>query len=530
MRTCITLTAAFAISNAGQALATQPELLPETLNYQRAIAAIGQTAGDLINVLPGSQNAGAIHGTELRSAAAQVNTALLDRLQIGDRLRVHCFEDLEYEAVVQRFEDQGFDTWSWYGQIAGIALSDFMIVQAEDAVYAQFRDYVRDRYVEIRMSPDGGYVVREIQSDHGDFCQMVRSDSLPQAASTDTPPPTQITDRDAVITIDILGVYTPAAAEAEGGANAMKAYFQACVNDLNVRLSNSLTDTRARLVWIAEMTGYQDHPCLNLNRLINSGDGYMDEVHPMRDYFGADIVALIGSGPQYDVDENGNCTSDGICGSASLLTAGCQTQNCRSLGFAQLRRDCNLAGRTFAHEVGHLLGACHEVGDGGGGCENSLPHPHGKRWTCDLGACEQVFTDTMAYGAASCYDPITIPYFAHRDLSFNPGESDCTFCGPCPDTDIGDEDTHFAAGTIYFWGRSLVNAYDDDFARVFALSGYSGTPEGTALQPYNSLAQASVLVAPHGTVLLFAGEVNEGPRTFTHPMKLITFNGPATIR
>src|SRR5262249_23019567 len=154
--------------------------------------------------------------------------------------------------------------------------------------------------------------------------------------------------------------------------------------------------------------------------------------------------------------DNGTACAANLCGEALRIGANCSVGTCSDKGFARLNRQCNLVGRTFAHEIGHVMGACHETDDGGGGCDKALPHAYGKRWTCDFGAlCEypQVFVDTMAYTRNSCYSPVIIPYFSHRDLSYNPSSDDCEFCGPCPSQSIGDADTHFSAGTIYFWGR-----------------------------------------------------------------------------
>src|SRR5262249_6456831 len=178
--------------------------------------------------------------------------------------RMPLFDDVSLEALVERQEWHSETSASWFGHIAGIALSDFLIVRVEETVYAQFRDYAHDRYLEIRYTPSGVYAARELGADAGDFCGKTEAQAVPmdeEAVPEGHLPPQGPSERGGLITVDVLGVYTPQARAAEGSAAAMQALFLACVDDMNVRLSNSLTHTRVRLVWVAEMTGYIENGC-----------------------------------------------------------------------------------------------------------------------------------------------------------------------------------------------------------------------------------------------------------------------------
>lgn len=76
-------------------------------------------------------------------------------------------------------------------------------------------------------------------------------------------------------------------------------------------------------------------------RFRNNGDGYMDEVHDMRDKYGADISALIVDDP------NG-------CGLSIRIAADA------SDAFAVMHHECMATMHTLSHEIGHLIGARHD--------------------------------------------------------------------------------------------------------------------------------------------------------------------------
>ena len=77
-------------------------------------------------------------------------------------------------------------------------------------------------------------------------------------------------------------------------------------------------------------------------RFADKGDGYMDEVHGLRDKYRADVGILV-------VDD------DKGCGLATRVNAEAED------AFAVVHHACAAASFSLAHEIGHLLGARHEL-------------------------------------------------------------------------------------------------------------------------------------------------------------------------
>jgi hypothetical protein len=78
-------------------------------------------------------------------------------------------------------------------------------------------------------------------------------------------------------------------------------------------------------------------------RFADKGDGEMEEIHGLRDRYRADVAILI-------VDDAKGC------GLATRVGADADE------AFAVVHHECAAASYSLAHEVGHLIGARHELG------------------------------------------------------------------------------------------------------------------------------------------------------------------------
>ena len=150
--------------------------------------------------------------------------------------------------------------------------------------------------------------------------------------------------------IDIAVFYTPAARKIAGGTAAMEAMIDLMIAETNPIYVEDGVNQRLVLVAREEVeysgsgSGFVD-----LRRLADASDGYMDGVHVIREQVGADLIHLI----SYVTD---------VMGVADL--AGPFGLTCASCGPT-----------VFTHELGHNMGVLHDrYSDGGYGL---FPYSHG---------------------------------------------------------------------------------------------------------------------------------------------------------
>ena len=137
----------------------------------------------------------------------------------------------------------------------------------------------------------------------------------------------------AAATIDLAVVYTPAVRAASGNIEAV---IDLMVRETNQALQASGVQHRIALVERSEVQYTESGNSHDaLRRLADPSDGYLDEVHALRDRVGADLVQLIVE-PEPD-----------FCGIANVQGP-----------FSVTGRFCG--GRIFAHELGHNLGLWHD--------------------------------------------------------------------------------------------------------------------------------------------------------------------------
>ena len=145
----------------------------------------------------------------------------------------------------------------------------------------------------------------------------------------------RLCDSGTATTIDMAVAYTPAAREAEGGAAAIEAVIDLMIAEANQAYAAGEVRHRVALVARSEVSYTESGDgFVDLHRLADPSDGHMDELHPLRDEVGADLVHLI-------VGET-NVGGIAYIGGAFGLS--------RHSG----------GGRVFAHEVGHNMGLQHD--------------------------------------------------------------------------------------------------------------------------------------------------------------------------
>jgi hypothetical protein len=151
--------------------------------------------------------------------------------------------------------------------------------------------------------------------------------------------------------IDVLVVYTPGAMVSAGGKPAdIESRIELGIAETNTSYGNSGIATSMRLVGI-EPVSYTESGSMQTdrNRLRAQGDGFLDEVHPWRDDYGADIVHMIISSPG--------------CGIAYIMSP--VSPAFEDSAFCVTMESCISPNHTFPHEMGHLQSARHDWGTDG---------------------------------------------------------------------------------------------------------------------------------------------------------------------
>ena len=203
-----------------------------------------------------------------------------------------------------------------------------------------------------------GYYVQTLDDLTMPRCDVARlSELYREAAQVPLPrgPAANIVQDDSALDdgseIDVLVVYTPSGRRSAGGHQGIRTLMEMLVQETNQAYSDSDVRQRIRLVAATEV----DYELQNfsakdaLRHLTRKEDGYMDEVHQIRDLYSADLVLLfrpVEGGVAWIPDPS----------SASAERWGFAVSNWHA----------------FTHELGHNMGLMHERGDDPG----NLPYPY----------------------------------------------------------------------------------------------------------------------------------------------------------
>jgi len=287
--------------------------------------------------------------TEKRNRRVKVDLAALGGgalPQGASSVALNLFADTELEAVKSRFERRGSRGFTWFGKVQGDPMSSVVLTTGEGLI--QGLVFAHGRHFEIRGASASAQEVVEI--DQSAF-PPEGCDQIPAGDQTQFHPlfsPTQDARSDSGAVIDVLVVYTPAARIAQGGTAAIQLLAQNAVDTTNDAYFKSLVAPRLSLVHAAEVSYTENVDTsagwdLDLNRLAGTSDGFMDNVHALRDTYKADVVLLL-------VRDGGP-----YCGIAAAIMANTST------AFGMVARSCATSNYTFAHEIGHLQGARHDM-------------------------------------------------------------------------------------------------------------------------------------------------------------------------
>ncbi len=175
-------------------------------------------------------------------------------------------------------------------------------------------------------------------------------------------------------TIDVIVFYTPLARQNAGGVAAIEAAIVGAIAQANDGHMQSGVPAEFRLVHMAETNYAELGTGTDLANLRSDQDGFMDEVHALRDTYGADLVHLV-TDP----------ASPAYCGIAYLMTN--LSTGFASSAFGVTVRTC-ISNRSFTHECGHNMGCHHDAANAGSAL---FPYSYGFR------TADDAYRTIMAY-------------------------------------------------------------------------------------------------------------------------------------
>lgn len=313
-------------------------------------------------------------GPVRRRRAVHLDLKLLRRAarHPGGRIRLDLFADVPARGVIEQVEWRAGGGFSVSGRLDGEGGSFALAVEG-----ARLSGGVRlagGALFSIGSDPDGTPVVVEVDPDRLPEC----AGAVAPAAGAPSPED-HLSEADPRDVIDVLVVYTERTESAVGGPAAANALAQRAVDEANQAYAQSGITTRLRLVGRGRVdydeTGgtQQDH----LLRLRLEGDGFLDEVHALRNATGADVVSLLvdddeGAGVGY-LMQHPSVTFEGLAFSVVYWFAASN----------------NLS---LAHEVGHNQGCEHDRDNAT--MTPAFNYAYGRRFT---GNDARVYRTVMGY-------------------------------------------------------------------------------------------------------------------------------------
>lgn len=190
---------------------------------------------------------------------------------------------------------------------------------------------------------------------------------------------THILDEPFACRLRVLVLYTPAAAAAS--TNVVNT-ARLAIDGMNQSFVNSNINREVELVYVEETAYVEQGSSTDLTRFRTPNDGFMDEVHQLRDVHQADICVLIAEETDF-------------CGIASKVKASAPN------AFCVVNRICAVGNFSLAHEIGHLIGCDHNPADRYTGSNFPYTYAFGYRepndswrtimsYDCDSGSCPRL--------------------------------------------------------------------------------------------------------------------------------------------
>ena len=342
----------------------------------------------LFNPAPVARTVNATRGPADDSKAGvpvEINAEALQpgAVKVGDVIVVEPASGVVFTVRVSRVTTDINGTLSWTGEVAGHPNGYFLLSASEGQALGS---------IEL---PDEGmrYLLRYDMAlrQHLAYSALPVDWTVLEDSPSPSPPPDTTNTYTATATpasddvpavninLDVMVVYTPAARTNAGSVAAMNTIIAQAIARGQLAMDNTRIPITLRLVHASEISYVESGAALtDLYRLTGTSDGYMDNVHTLRDTYGADLVSLFEK-----IDDTG--------GIGWLLEA---TNGQSTFAFSITRSQQASYTYTTVHEMGHNMG-CHHRRD-----QSTQPGPGlysysaGWRW---IGTNSGKYASIMSY-------------------------------------------------------------------------------------------------------------------------------------
>ncbi len=363
-----------------------------------ALQSVKADAPNSVEVLPqlttiGERPVAAVEAATItRTGAIDVDVETLDAMahEVSEGATLALFDGVSVTARVNRIEYRGETSYSVGGALDDIQGGTIVFVREGDVVLGNVWAGQLGTY-EIRKG-DGGLVVHELNTAAFDPCGTPEPPmALPEGAGAPTEGQVCVDDGSE---IKVLIAFTPASVAALGGQQQMLGFAQLCISTTNQAYQNSDIAPRAVLASFTQVDYVESGDgFIDRDRLTNTNDGFIDEIHDLRDQVDADVVSMI-------------VNNIGACGVANFSVS-FGNIGAESLAFNVTRRDCAVGNLSFPHELGHNQGSRHDrAADSNNG---AFAYSHG------FVAPNAAFRTVMA---TSNLAAVRIPFFSNPDIDF----------------------------------------------------------------------------------------------------------------
>ena len=299
--------------------------------------ALDNAQRDLLATIKGRSSTAEVHLARIAGVPGQM-------LKQGNAVRIGVAPGVQVVAVGEKVAQRSADDVSWAGPLRG-GEGWVQMVYMDGGVTATVRVGEGTVY-SIEPLGNGLHAVSRIDQ-HGypsehtpDNPSGALSDALDAAALAEPGTTEGTVGTTALSTINVMVVYTAAAATATANIGSL---IQLAVDETNQSYVNSGIEIDMVKVHTAQVNYSEKGKTFSthVNNLKGTTDSHMNEVHTLRNTYGADVVVLVVNDSE-------------ACGIAAAINATAAT------AFAVAHYTCITGYYSFAHEVGHLQGARHD--------------------------------------------------------------------------------------------------------------------------------------------------------------------------